>query len=125
MPAIAAITATVLFVALAVFQAFLAAGAPIGRFAWGGAHTRLPARLRIGSIVSIVIYAVFAIVLLDRAAVISVLPEVVSAVGSWVIFAYSVLGIGMNAISRSRPERFTMTPLCAVLAALSLVVALG
>ena len=41
---------------LAAFQVALACGAPLGRFAWGGAHTRLPASLRIASVVSILIY---------------------------------------------------------------------
>lgn len=45
---------------LAVFQAGLVAGLPLGRFAWGGQHIVLPSRLRIGSAVSIVLYAVFA-----------------------------------------------------------------
>ena len=46
-------------------------------------------------------------------------------VGIWVLVAYFVLGVGMNGISRSKPERWTMAPLCAVLAVLTLVVALG
>jgi len=49
----------------------------------------------------------------------------VSTVGMWVVFAYVVLGIPLNAISRSKPERYTMTPVVAVLAVLSLLVALG
>jgi hypothetical protein len=125
MPVIAAVAATVILAALGVFQGFLAAGAPIGRFAWGGAHTRLPTTLRIGSAVSIVLYALFALVLLDRASAVSVLPDVVSAVGAWALFGYFVIGIGMNGISRSRAERMTMTPCCLVLAALTLIVALA
>ena len=35
------------------------------------------------------------------------------------------LGIVMNGISRSKPERYTMAPVCVVLTVLSLVVALG
>lgn len=125
MPVFAAVAATAILAALAVFQGLLASGAPLGRFAWGGAHTRLPTGLRIGSAASILLYAVFAVVLLDRAAVITVLPSAMSVVGAWVLFGYSVLGIGMNAISRSRPERLTMTPCCAVLAVLTLIVALA
>ena len=54
----AALALTVLLALLAVFQLALALGAPLGHFAWGGAHRVLPRRLRIGSLVSIVIYAV-------------------------------------------------------------------
>lgn len=45
--------------------------------------------------------------------------------GIWVLAAYFVLGIVMNAMSRSVPERATMTPVCAVLAAACVLVALG
>jgi hypothetical protein len=121
----AAIALTVILAALAVFQLALALGAPLGRFAWGGAHRVLPTRLRIGSLVSIVIYAVIAVLALDRAEVIDVVPDPVSTVGMWIVFGYFVLGIVMNAVSRSKPERYTMTPIVAVLALLSLLVALG
>ena len=124
MPA-AAIALCVILGALAVFQLALILGAPIGRFAWGGQHRVLPAKLRIGSAVAIVIYAVIGVLALDRASVIDVVPDIVSTIGMWVAFGYFVLGIPLNAISRSRPERFTMTPVVVVLAVLSLLVALG
>nr|WP_157415750.1 hypothetical protein [Agromyces allii] len=122
---LAAYALTAILGILAVFQLALALGAPLGRFAWGGTHRVLPARLRIGSLVSIAIYAVIAVLALDRAGAVDVVPDVVSTVGMWIVFAYFVLGIGMNAISRSKPERYTMAPLSAVLALLSLLVALG
>ena len=122
---LAAIVLCVILAALAVFQLALALGAPIGRFAWGGQHRVLPTRLRIGSAISIVIYAVIAVIALDRAGVVDVVSDVVSTVGMWVVFAYFVIGIPMNAISRSRPERYMMTPVVTVLAVLSLIVALG
>ena len=122
---LAAIVLCVILAALAVFQLALALGAPIGRFAWGGQHRVLPARLRIGSAISIVIYAIIAVLALDRAGLIDVVSDVVSTVGMWIVFAYFVIGIPMNAISRSRPERHTMTPVVVVLAVLSLLVALG
>lgn len=125
MAQLSAIAATVILAALAVFQLALVFGAPLGRFAWGGAHRVLPAKLRIGSLVSIALYAVFAFVLLDRADVVSWLPDPVSAVGAWVLFGYFVLGVVLNAISRSLRERLTMTPVTILLAALALVVALS
>lgn len=121
----AAIVLTVLLALLAVFQLALALGAPLGRFAWGGAHRVLPARLRGGSLIAIVIYAVIALLALDRAGLVDLVPEPVSVVGMWVAFAYFLVGIPLNAISRSRAERLTMTPVVAVLALLSLLVALG
>ena len=120
-----ALAFTVVLALLAVFQLTLALGAPIGRFAWGGQHRVLPTRLRVGSAVSILLYALFALVAWDRVGAIDLLPDVFSQVAMWVIFGYMALGIVMNAISRSRPERFTMVPVTIVLAALSFCIALG
>ena len=126
MSAVAAIAIAVILAGLAVFQATLIAGAPLGRFAWGGQHERLPAPLRVGSVVSIALYAGFAAVLLQQANVIALLPGGPwLGIAAWVVVGYCALGIPMNAISRSAPERLTMTPLVTVLFALSLVVALG
>jgi hypothetical protein len=125
MPVAAAIALTVILAVLAVFQLALALGAPLGHFAWGGQHRVLPTRLRIGSLVSILIYAVIAVLALDRVDLIDVVPDPVSTVGMWIVFAYFVLGIPLNAVSRSKPERYTMTPVVAVLALLSLLVALS
>lgn len=111
---------------LGVFQLALAAGAPWGRLAWGGGHERLPAAYRVGSLVSILIYAVFATIVLERAGLIAVLtsPEI-ARVGAWMIAGYMALGIVMNAISRSLPERFVMTPVAILLCSSAALVALG
>ena len=120
-----AIALTVVLAALAVFQLALVFGAPLGRFAWGGAHRVLPARLRVGSAVSIVIYALIDVIAWDRVGAIDVFPESFSEVAMWVIFGYFVLGIVMNAISRSKPERNLMVPVSIVLAVLSFLIAMG
>lgn len=120
-----ALVFTIVLALLAVFQLALALGAPIGHFAWGGQHRVLPRRLRIGSIVSIALYALFAIIAWDRVGAIDLFPDMFSQVAMWVIFAYSALGIVMNAISRSRPERFTMVPVTIVLSVLSFFIAMG
>lgn len=126
MSATAAIALSVILAGLAIFQLALAAGAPIGHFAWGGQHRRLPTALLIGSVVSIVLYAGFALVMLQLAGVLALLPNGDwLAIAGWVITFYLALGIVMNAISRSRPERLTMTPLVTLMAGLSLVIALG
>ena len=125
MTLIAAWLACAMLAALAVFQAALIAGAPLGHFAWGGQHRVLPRNLRIGSIVSIALYALFAAIILQRAGVIAVLPAPVADVGIWVVAAYLALGIPLNAISRSLPERLTMTPVVIVLFALVLTAAMG
>ncbi|WP_396668607.1 hypothetical protein [Microbacterium sp. R86528] len=110
---------------LALFQLALIFGAPLGAFAWGGQHRVLPTRLRIGSAVSIVIYALIVVVAWDCVGAVDIFDESVAEVAMWVIFAYFMLGIVMNAVSRSKPERYTMVPTCVVLAALSYFIAAG
>ncbi len=122
---LAAYGACALLLGLSVFQVLLAAGLPLGRFAWGGQHRVLPRRLRIGSVVAVVIYGGIALVILDAAGLISFLPDRVSAILIWVTWGYFLLGVGMNLVSRSLPERITMTPVAALLCGLVFLVALS
>ena len=116
---LAAVVASVLLACLAVFQMLLAAGRPLGRLAWGGRHEVLPVSLRIGSVVSVVSYAVIAW-LLWRA----VAQPGDAGPWMWILTAFFGLGIVMNAASRSRSERLVMTPVVAALAACCLLIAL-
>jgi hypothetical protein len=123
--AVAAIIATAILAALAVLQASVAAGAPLGRFVWGGQHRTLPLRLRIGSAVSVPLYTGFALILLSRAGVIPGADTGFVVVAAWVLFAYLALGIVGNLASRSKSERWSMAPISAVLAGAALIVALS
>lgn len=60
--------ATFILLVLSAFQITLAAGAPLGRFAWGGEHRVLPATQRIASVGSVAIYALAASFPLQKAA---------------------------------------------------------
>jgi len=112
--------------ALAVFQMLLILGLPLGRFAWGGQHAVLPARLRVGSAAAIVVYAVFAVVALDRGGLIPILPTpVIAVVAMWVIAAYLLFSLLPNLASKSKPEKLVMVPLSLLLTALAVVIALS
>lgn len=122
----AAVTFCVLMVALIIFQTALIAGAPLGHFAWGGQDRVLPIRKRLGSATSIGLYLIFAVLILQRAGLAEVIPwPAVVSIATWVLAGYFLLGIVLNAASRSKPERWTMAPLCAVLAGLTGLVALS
>lgn len=111
---------------LVVFQLALALGAPWGRLAWGGQHAGvLPRGYRIGSAVTLLVYAAIGMVPLDLAGVIDVLPNGVALVLAWVIFAVFALSLVLNAISRSKLERAVMTPVASVLTVLAFLVALA
>jgi len=122
---IAAIISCLVLAGLAVFQLALVFGAPIGKYAWGGTHMVLPVNLRIGSIISIVLYGIFAVIILNKAEIITLFsnPAIVS-VGIWALAVYCYIGILMNGISRSKPERNLMTPVASILTILTTLIAL-
>jgi hypothetical protein len=121
---VVALVGVALLGCLAIFQGLLVAGAPWGRFAWGGQHVVLPRGLRIGSAVSIALYGVIAWVVLEAADLGTLLPRALVGAAIWVLTAWFALGIVMNAVSRSRSERLVMTPVVAALTVVCLVLAL-
>lgn len=111
---------------LAAFQLLLIIGLPLGRFAWGGQNPVLPPRLRVGSAVSVLVYAVFAVVALDRAALVSIIPVPFIAVAAmWVIAAYLLLSVLPNLASKSKHEKRVMVPVSLVLAGLAFLIAVS
>lgn len=123
---VATITILTILTLLIIFQIALASGAPIGHFAWGGKHRVLPRKLRIGSLFSVTIYIGIAACILSKSDIYQVIPQgLVLDILVWTIFAYFLLGIFMNAASRSKPERYVMTPTALVLAICVLFVAIS
>jgi cell division protein FtsW (lipid II flippase) len=126
LPDIAAIAATIGFLGIAVFQAALVLGAPLGHAAWGGKHRRLPTSLRIGSTIAIVIWLLAAVIVLASAGFdVPSPPEAVRRWAIWVVVGLLAVGTIMNAASPSRWERFIWAPVSLALALLTIVVALG
>jgi len=122
----AAILAAAGFLVIAVFQAALALGAPLGHAAWGGRQARLSTRLRIGSAVAVVFWILAALIVLGRAGFdVSPFPDVVERWGTWVLVGLLPVGALMNIASSSRWERYLWGPLALILAVLTLVVALN
>ncbi len=125
MTAIALVIALALLAALAVLQLLVASGLPYGRFVWGGTHRVLPHGLRVGSAASVLVYAGLAALLLSRAGVLPAGDSAAVIVLTWVVFAFFAASVALNAISRSPAERWTMAPTSLLLAAATLVIALG
>ena len=122
---VAAIIATLLLAGLVCFQLLLAAGLPLGEYAWGGAHRVLPRPLRIASVLATFVYILAALVILEAANITDLVATAdVPRTAVWVLAAFFFVGVLMNAVSRSTKER-RMAVLALALAALCLVVALG
>ncbi|MGH2555572.1 MAG: hypothetical protein ACRDHO_07635 [Actinomycetota bacterium] len=121
----AAVAAAFGFVLVGGFQVALALGAPWGRAAWGGTHDRLTSGLRIASVFAAAFWIAAALVILVVVGYEPIpLHFTVAAWVSWVLFGILALGALMNLASKSRWERFLMSPVALVLSLLCLVVAL-
>lgn len=119
----AAVLACVVLFGLMVFQVALILGAPIGKYAWGGAHKVLPRSLRIGSLISIFLYILFGYIILAKVGIVqSLVDDNLLTTAIWILSGYFVVGVILNAISRSKSERLVMTPAAFVLAVLFLFV---
>lgn len=118
----AAQAATIGLAALMVFQAALAAGAPLGDAAWGGAHAHLATGERVGSAISVVFYLAAILVIRGRAAG---REERRYRWGMWALTVILAIAGVMNLASDSRWESFLLAPVAVVLAALCAVVARG
>ena len=124
MTGIALVVALTLLAALAVMQILAASGLPLGRFGWGGRHRVLPRGLRIASAASVLVYAGLAALLLSRAGALPAGDSTAVITLTWVVFVFFTASVGLNAISRSPAERWTMAPTSLLLAAATLVIAL-
>ena len=105
-----------------VLQVALAAGAPLGDAAWGGAHAHLTTAECVGSAISVLIYLAAIVVVRGPAAGREARRY------RWGIWALAVLlGIAgvMNLASESRSENLLLAPVAVLLAALCVVVARG
>ncbi len=119
-----AVVAAAGFIVIAAFQAALALGAPLGRAAWGGTHTRLPTRFRIASAIVVGVWILASLIVLGRAGFeLSPLPDGIERWGTWILVGLLPLGALMNFASSSRWERYLWGPLALILATLMLVVA--
>lgn len=112
----AGVVAVSLLGGYAAFQIALAAGAPLGRAAWGGRNRVLPGPWRAASVGSAIVMVVLAVV---AARVSGLLGS--RAAGTWRHVALAaglmfVLGVPMNLASRSPVERWHALPVAALAA---------
>jgi MFS family permease len=120
----AAVAAAAGFTGFAAFELALAAGAPLGRAAMGGAHTYLSGGLRLVSALAVVVWLLAALVVLRRGGYrVPLISARVSRTGTWVLTGLLGLGVLLNLASPSGWERYLQAPITAILAALCLIVA--
>ena len=119
----ASVIAFLILAGLICFQLLLAAGLPLGHYAWGGAHQVLPRPLRIASVLATFIYLAAALIILEAADITDLVTSADLARNAvWALAGFFGIGVVMNAISRSEKERrmalvaLSLSALCAIVA---------
>lgn len=106
------ILGAVIFGIIATMTVLVACGLPLGEYTMGGQHKVLPKNLRVAAVISVAIQ-IFAMIIILQAG--GFIPLWFSfKVTKYICFffaAYLSLNTIMNMISKSRKERFVMTPL--------------
>lgn len=123
---LAAILYAVISFGVIAFQIALAAGAPWGAFAMGGAFPgQFPPALRVGALIQAAILAAMAAVVLARAELILPNWNRVSRWLIWFVVAFAALSLFLNLITPSAGERAIWAPTALLLLVSSAAVAFG
>ena len=119
-----AVAAGIALVGIAGFEVALAAGAPLGHAAYGGAHAQLTPGLRVASGVAALFWLLAALVVLGRGGYrIAPIPWQVSRYGTWILIGLLATGTLMNLASPSNWERYLQAPIALTTALLCLLAA--
>lgn len=126
MPQLFAVVAVVVLGLMMILQVLLAAGLPLGHFAWRGQYRVLPAALRWASLAAAGVLGLAAWVVLARAGLVApgAAPAVVP-VATWVFAGFFGLNTVGNIASRSAAERLVMTPVTVLLTSCFIAVAVS
>ena len=106
------ILGAVLFGVIATMTVLVACGLPLGEFTMGGQHKILPKKFRVMAVISVGIQIFAMIIILQAGGFISLWLSF--KVTKYICFFFAVylsLNTIMNMISKSRKEKYVMTPL--------------
>lgn len=122
---ISSIIVTILILFISVFQVLLSLGYPLGEYALGGFYKVLPKKLRILSGMNCIILLLMGFVFLQHSNIIKGFHILPTNILVWIITIFLGLNTIANFISRSKKERYTMTPLSGITFILSLYIILS
>ena len=106
------ILGAVLFGVIAIMTVLVACGLPMGEFTMGGQHKILPKKFRVMAVISVAIQIFAMIIILQAGGFIPLwLPFKVTKYICFFFAVYLSLNTIMNMISKSRKEKYVMTPL--------------
>ena len=100
------------FGVIATMTVLVACGLPLGEFTMGGQHKILPKKFRVAAVISVAIQIFAMIIILQAGGFISLWFSFKVTKNICFFFAaYLSLNTVMNMISKSRKEKYVMTPL--------------
>jgi hypothetical protein len=121
---VAAILYTVVSLGVVAFEIALAAGAPWGEYAMGGAFPgQFPPALRVAALVQAALLIGLALVVLSRAGLILPGWSRASRWLIWFVVGFSALSLVLNSITSSSGERAIWAPTALILLLSSAIVA--
>lgn len=106
------ILGAVLFGVIAIMTVLVACGFPLGEFTMGGQHKILPKKFRVMAVISVAIQIFAMVIILQAGGFISLWFSF--KVTKYICFffaSYLSLNTIMNMVSKSRKEKYVMTPL--------------
>ena len=111
----ASIIAAVLLVIMAFLEVLLIIGLPLGEFTMGGQHKVLPPMLRLAAASSIVTQLFAAAIVFQGGGFMKMwFSQKVTMIICFCFAGFFVINTFMNLISKSKKEKYVMTPLAAV-----------
>ena len=111
------ILGAILFGVIATMTVLVACGLPLGEFTMGGQHKILPKKLRVVAVISVAIQIFAMIIILQAGGLLPLwLPFKVTKYICFFFAAYLSLNTIMNMISKSKKEKYVMTPLSIIVA---------
>lgn len=111
------IIGAILFLVILVMTVLVACGLPLGEFTMGGQHKVLPKKFRIMAIVSMLIQAFAIIIVLQAGGFIPLWFTFKTTKYICFFFAtYLILNTIMNLSSKSKKEKYVMTPISLIAA---------
>lgn len=107
-----AMIGAVVFSIIIVLSILLICGLPLGEFTMGGKYKVFPKELRIILVAQLVLQMFFVVIILQMGGLIPLwFPSGVTKIVCIIMAAYLSLNTLMNFFSKSKKERYIMTPL--------------
>ena len=111
------IIGAVLFGVIATMTILVACGLPLGEFTMGGQHKILPKKFRVAAVISFFIQIFAMLIILQAGGFIPLcFSPIVTKYICFFFAAYLSLNTIMNMISKSKKEKYVMTPISLIAA---------